>query len=170
MPAKYRFETNGDFIDFYDDAMLVRTFPTDYTGFDWYYNSTPGIIFFFDGGNYHADDVADISFDGTPLDSKDGFKTALGTLFPHYATSGGGGVDGITSDGSIATYNIDDQEFNADNMRYNAGTHLFTGTVTIEHQLSFVSGATSTIIMKSPNGNSWLLTVSDAGEISITGD
>src|SRR5688572_32532149 len=99
MPAKYRFVTNGSLIEFYDDAMLVTSFQTDYTGFNWRYDDTEGISFSFIGNEYQTDDVSDISFDGVTLASKQGFKAALGALFPHYSSSGEHGIYG--GDGTL---------------------------------------------------------------------
>lgn len=96
---QYKFVTNGSFIEFYDDAMFVESLPTNYTGFTWRYDTTPGISFSFNSHEYHTDNIADIIFNDVPLASQVGFKTALGVLFPHYAVSGVATI--YTQDGTL---------------------------------------------------------------------
>lgn len=99
--ANYRFVTNGSFIEFYDDAQLVESLPVNYTGFSWQYNDRPGIAFSFNGHVYWTDNLEDILFNGVPLASQAGFKTALGVLFPHFSGSAGGSIDNLTDDWTL---------------------------------------------------------------------
>lgn len=87
MASKYRFVTTGDFVEFYDDAMLVTTLHKTSRVITWNYDGTPGIIFAIANLKYHTDNVADISFDGVALTTQGGFETAILSMFPSY---GGG--------------------------------------------------------------------------------
>lgn len=118
MPTKYRFVTNGDFVDFYDDSMLVTTLPSDYSGISWRYDSSPGITFTFNGHEYHTDTVGDISVNDTPISSQGAFKTALSTIFSHYAAASEGS-NIYTEDGELTDNRLVDLNGKTLKVRHN---------------------------------------------------
>lgn len=88
MPTKYRFVTSGDYVEFYDDAMLVTTIHNTSRNVSWMFNQTEGIIFSINGYEYHTDNVSDISFDGTALTTQAGFVAGVQGMFPGLAGGG----------------------------------------------------------------------------------
>lgn len=113
----YQFTTVGDYVNFYVDNNLTFKLSKDSNIVAWYFDDEPGIIFKVNGGTYFTGQPEDISFDGVPLGSKEGFVTAIKAMFPVYA-GGGGSTPGID------TVLAQDQDFTAERNIELAGNDL----------------------------------------------
>lgn len=142
----YQFVTDGDFINFLINDNLACTLSKDSNAVQWYFDNDLGIRFCVRGGTYFTRQPEDISFDGTPLTTKEGFVTAIKAMFPVYA-GGSGSTPGINEVLSV--------QGNADG---NDLTNLRILQIAQDGK----------IILISPNGTGYTVTVSDLGVLVVT--
>lgn len=130
----YQFVTAGDYVDFFVNNNLQVKLSKDSNIIAWYFDDQPGIVFKVNGGTYFTGQPEDISFDGVPLGSKEGFVTAIKAMFPVYAGGGGAtpGIDTVLAQGQALT----------DNRTIDLATFILSlvnGTISLEGNASIQS-------------------------------
>lgn len=91
MPTKYRFVTDGDFVNFYDDDSLVLRLHNSSRHVQWNFKDDTGVYFNIDELRYQIE-LSTISFNGAGISEKPQFATNMIALFPNLAASEGGGT------------------------------------------------------------------------------
>lgn len=104
MPTKYRFVTNNDYVEFYDDAQLVVTVHKESRSLSWSYDSSSGIAFELSAHHYQIDDITSISFDDEALTSQADFVEHAEAMFPNLAAGGGTATfDSVLAESGVIT-------------------------------------------------------------------
>ena len=170
----YQFVTAGDYVDFFVNNNLQVKLSKDSNIIAWFFDDLPGIVFKVNGGTFFTGQVEDISFDGVPLGTKEGFVTAIKAMFPVYAGGGGStpGIDTVLAQAQALTEDRD-VDLATRSIRF-----VSEGVSEVEikpdglyarARLSFID-AGSVIQLKSQDGAGWNITVSDLGVLVVTPD
>jgi len=146
MPTKYRFVTNGDFIEFYDDAYLVITVNKNSRVIYSQYDQTAGLLFNIGYLRYQTDNVANISFDGVPLTTQGGFQTAIEAMYGENDIPAG-----VPTLGEVLAAGNNANGLSLDNVSL----------------ISTIAGGG--IVLEAPSSARFLISIDNAGALVITG-
>lgn len=108
MPTKYRFVTDGAFVNFYDDDSLTLRLHNSSRHVQWNFKDESGVHFNIDEIRYDVE-LDTISFDGQGISEQSQFEDKIIRLFPGLAGSDGGdpgstpGIDDVLAVGQALT-------------------------------------------------------------------
>jgi len=120
----FQFVTDGDYINFFVNNQICKRLAATSQAVNWVYDEEEGIIFTVNGAYCRTRNPEDISFDGTPLTTKEDFVTAIKAMFPVYAGGAGPGGNTIyTGDGSLAGARLVD--LNSNTLNFQQGGNDF---------------------------------------------